>query len=392
MSSKSNRVAIVAAWRTPVGSFGGALANHSAAQLGALVIGHALESSGDIRTRIDDVIFGHVLQGGCGQNTARQAALLAGIAKETPAVTVNQVCGSGLRAVALGAMSISAGNSQVVIAGGHESMSNAPHFVSVRSKRQRLGDARMRDLLLCDGLIDTLGGYHMGQTAENVAKRFAISREEQDSYAYQSQQKAAAAIASGAFDAEIVPVPTKHEEMRRDEYVRGQTTMDLLAKLKPAFCDDGTVTAGNASGINDGAAVLVLFSEAMVRSAGIEPLVWIRDCASVGCDPAVMGLGPIAASRACLARTGWGIDDLDLIEINEAFAAQSIAVHREMGWDTDKCNVNGGAIAIGHPIGASGARILVTLIHAMRARDAKRGLATLCIGGGMGIALTCERD
>jgi len=339
--------------------------------------------------------MGQILAAGAGQNPARQASIAAGLPVEVPAWIVNQMCGSGLRAVALGAQAILNGDSAVVLAGGQESMTQSPHCILLRNG-YRMGDAQMVDTMLKDGLWDAFHGYHMGNTAENVAERWQIKREEQDAFAVASQQKAEAAQKAGRFKEEIVPVTIKGRKgdqvIDADEYPRHGTTLEAVAKLRPAFAKDGTVTAGNASGINDGAAALVLMSESEAKRRGLTPLARIKSWAQAGVDPAVMGSGPIPASRKALAKAGWKVGDLDLVEANEAFAAQACAVNKDLGWDPARVNVNGGAIAIGHPIGASGARILVTLLHEMRRRDAKKGLATLCIGGGMGIALCVERD
>ncbi|MFD2235546.1 acetyl-CoA C-acetyltransferase [Phaeospirillum tilakii] len=387
-------IVIAAAVRTPIGSFSGSLAGHSAAQLGALALRAALERTGLAPAEVDEVLLGQVLTAGQGMNPARQAALAAGLPVESTAVTINQVCGSGLRAVALAAQAIRAGDATVVLAGGQESMSNSQHATFLRGG-VRMGPATLTDTMVHDGLTDIFNNYHMGVTAENVAREHGITRADQDEFAAASQAKAEAAIKAGRFQDEIVPVPVvvKKQETRfdTDEFPRFGTTAESLGKLKPAFQSDGTVTAGNASGINDGAAVLVVTSAAEAARRGLTPLARIASWATAGVDPKVMGTGPVPASRKALAKAGWRVEDLDLIEANEAFAAQAIAVNRSMGWDTAKVNVNGGAIALGHPIGASGARVLVTLLHELRRRDARKGLATLCIGGGMGIALCVER-
>jgi len=386
-------IVIVAATRTPVGSFSGSLAGLSGAQLGSIVLASLLERAKLAPAEVSEVILGQVLTGATGQNPARQASINAGLPIEVPAETINQVCGSGLRAVAQGYQAILAGDSDIVIAGGQESMSQAVHAMYMRAGT-KMGDAQLVDTMIKDGLWDAFNGYHMGITAENIAEQYQITRDEQDAFALASQEKASAAVSSGRFKDEITPVKivVKKEEklFDTDEYPRA-TTAEALAKLKPAFKKDGTVTAGNASGLNDGAAAVVLMSAKEAARRGLTPIARIASWAHAGVDPKIMGTGPIPASRAALKKAGWSVGDLDLIEANEAFAAQAISVNREVGWDTSKVNVNGGAIAIGHPIGASGARVLVTLLHEMQKRDAKKGLATLCIGGGMGIALTVER-
>ena len=386
-------IVIVAATRTPVGSFSGSLSGLSGAQLGSIVLSSLLERAKLSPGEVSEVILGQVLTGATGQNPARQATLNAGLPIEVPAETINQVCGSGLRAVAQGVQAILAGDSDIVIAGGQESMTQAVHAMQLRAGT-KMGDAQMIDTMIRDGLWDAFNGYHMGITAENIAEQYQISRDDQDAFALASQDKASKAVASGRFKDEITPVKimVKKEEklFDTDEYPRA-TTPEALAKLKPAFKKDGTVTAGNASGLNDGAAAVVLMKASEAAKRGLTPLARIASWARAGVDPKIMGTGPIPASRAALKKAGWNIQDLDLIEANEAFAAQALSVNRELGWDTSKVNVNGGAIAIGHPIGASGARVLVTLLHEMQKRDAKKGLATLCIGGGMGIALTVER-
>jgi len=387
-------IVIAAATRTAVGSFSGSLAGYSAAQLGEIVIREVLARSGVEAGQVDDVLLGQVLTAGVGQNPARQAALFAGLPVESTAMTINQVCGSGLRAVALGMQSILAGDASIVIAGGQESMSNSQHAGYLRGG-VKMGPMSFVDTMVNDGLTDVFNKYHMGITAENVAQQFGITREEQDAFAVASQNKAEAAIKAGRFKDEIVPVKivVKKEEklFDTDEYVRAGASLEAMAKLKPAFSKEGTVTAGNASGINDGAAVVLLMTAAEAAKRGIKPLARIASWATAGLDPKVMGCGPIPASTKALAKAGWNHQDLDLIEANEAFAAQAIAVNKGMGWDTGKVNVNGGAIAIGHPIGASGCRVLISLLHEMAKRDAKKGIATLCIGGGMGIALCVER-
>ncbi len=387
-------VVIVAAARTPVGSFNGSLSGLSGAQLGEVAIRETLKRAKVEAADVSEVIMGQILTAAVGMNGARQASIHAGVPKEVPAWTINQVCGSGLRSVALGAQAIMAGDSSIVVAGGQESMTNAQHAMYLRTGT-KMGSTEMIDTMIKDGLWDAFNGYHMGTTAENVARQYQITRDDQDEFAAGSQAKAVAAVSAGRFKDEIVPVKivVKKEEKSfdTDEYPRAGTTKDALAKLKPAFQKDGTVTAGNASGINDGAAAVVLMTAAEAAKRGLKPLARIASWAQAGVDPSIMGTGPIPASQAALKKAGWKVGDLDLVEANEAFAAQALAVNREMGWDPAKVNVNGGAIAIGHPIGASGARVLVTLLHEMQKRDAKKGLATLCIGGGMGIALTVER-
>ena len=386
-------IVIAAATRTPIGSFSGSLSGLSAADLGKLVIAEALKRARLEGKEVSEVILGQVLTGAQGQNPARQASIHAGLPIEVPAQTINQVCGSGLKAVALGYQSILAGDSEIVVAGGQESMTNAVHGIYLRSGT-KMGNTEMIDTMIKDGLWDAFNGYHMGTTAENVAQKWQITREEQDAFALASQEKALAAIAAGRFKDEITPVTIKVKKEDKlfdtDEYPRASSA-EALAKLRPAFSKDGTVTAGNASGINDGASVVVLMKAEEAARRGITPLARIAGWGQAGVDPSIMGTGPIPASRAALKKAGWNVDDLDLIEANEAFAAQAIAVNRDLGWDTSKVNVNGGAIALGHPIGASGNRVLVTLLHEMQKRGAKKGLATLCIGGGMGIAMAVER-
>lgn len=387
-------VVIVAAARTPVGSFNGAFANVPAHDLGKAVIADVLKRA-DVQPKdVSEVILGQILTAAQGQNPARQASINAGIPVETPAWVVNQLCGSGLRAVALGYQQILNGDAEIVVAGGQESMSQATHAAYLRSGT-KMGDVSFVDTMIKDGLWDAFNGYHMGVTAENVAREWQITREQQDKFAVASQNKAEAARKSGRFKDEIAPVTVKERKGERivdtDEYIRDGVTIDSVSGLKPAFQKDGSVTAANASGINDGAAAVVLMTASEAKKRGLKPLAKIKSWASVGVDPKVMGSGPIPASRAALKKAGWDAKDLDLVEANEAFAAQACAVNKDMGWDTDKVNVNGGAIAIGHPIGASGARVLVTLLHEMQKRDAKKGLATLCIGGGMGIAMCVER-
>ena len=387
-------VVIASAARTPIGSFNGSLSTLSAADLGTIAIKAALERAGVAPDAVDEVVLGQVLTAATGMNPARKALLGAGIPEDKTAYLVNQVCGSGLRSVAQGFQAIALGEADVVVAGGQESMSQAPHASHLRNGT-KMGDVKFVDTMINDGLWCALMGYHMGNTAENVAEKWQITREQQDEFAAASQQKAEAAQKAGRFSDEIAAVTISSRKgdvtVDTDEYPRAGTTAETLAKLRPAFSKDGTVTAGNASGINDGAAAIVLMSDAAAKAQGAAPLARIVSWATAGVDPAVMGTGPIPASRKALERAGWTVDDLDLIESNEAFAAQAIAVNRDMGWDTSKVNVNGGAIALGHPIGASGGRVLITLLHEMARRDAKKGLATLCIGGGMGIAMCVER-
>ena len=387
-------VVIAAAARTPVGSFNGALSSFAAHDLGIVAITEALARAKVEPDDVSEVIMGQILTAGAGQNPARQAAVGAGIPVERTAYTINQLCGSGLRSVALGFQAIQLGDSDIVVAGGQESMSQAPHCVHLRDGA-KMGDVQLVDTMIKDGLWDAFNGYHMGVTAENVAEKWQLTREDQDAFAAASQQKAEAAQRAGRFKDEIVAVTVKTRKgetvVDEDEYPRHGTTAESLAKLRPAFAKDGTVTAGNASGINDGAAAVVVMTADAAAERGITPLARIVSWATAGVDPAIMGTGPIPASRAALQKAGWKADDVDLIEANEAFAAQALAVNRDLGWDTDRVNVNGGAIAIGHPVGASGARILITLLHEMQRRDAKKGLATLCIGGGMGIAMCVER-
>jgi acetyl-CoA C-acetyltransferase len=392
----STDIVIVAAARTAIGKFGGALAKTPAAELGATVLKALLERARLQPDQVDEVILGQVLQAGTGQNPARQAVIKAGLSQATPAMTINKVCGSGLKAVMLAAQAIRDGDSQIVIAGGQESMSLAPHVLPGSRDGQRMGDWKLVDTMIVDGLWDVYNQYHMGITAENVAKKYGITREQQDALALASQQKAAAAQDAGRFKDEIVPVaiPQKKGDpvlFEADEFINRKTNAEALAGLRPAFDKAGSVTAGNASGLNDGAAGVVVMSAATADKLGLKPLARIASYASAALDPAYMGMGPVPAARKALERAGWKPADLDLLEINEAFAAQACAVHNEMGWDTSKVNVNGGAIALGHPIGASGCRILVTLLHEMQRRNAKKGIASLCIGGGMGVALTVER-
>ena len=388
-------VVIVAALRTGVGKFGGTIGKIPATELGAKVISALLAKTGVKPDMISEVLMGQVLTAAAGQNPARQASLRAGLPHMVPAMTINKVCGSGLKATHLAAQAIKAGDADIVIAGGQESMSLAPHVLNGARDGLRMMDGKLVDTMIVDGLWDVYNQYHMGVTAENVAKKWKVSRQEQDEFAAASQQKAESAQKSGRFKDEIVPVTISTRKgdviFDSDEYVRHGTTADALATLKPAFDKNGTVTAGNASGLNDGAAAVMMMSAAKAKELGLKPLARIKAYSSAGVDPSIMGVGPIPASTLCLKKAGWTPKDLDLLEINEAFAAQAIAVNRDMGWDTSKVNVNGGAIAIGHPIGASGCRILVTLIHEMIKRDAKKGLASLCIGGGMGVALAIER-
>ncbi|MCW0232352.1 MAG: acetyl-CoA C-acetyltransferase, partial [Ferrovibrio sp.] len=382
-------IVIASAARTPVGSFNGTLSSVPAHYLGQVAIDGALKRAGVQPGEVSEVIMGQILTAAQGQNPARQASINAGLPVEVPAWGVNMLCGSGLRAVALGFQAVKNGDSAIVVAGGQESMSQAPHAAYLRAGH-KMGDLGFIDTMIRDGLWDAFNGYHMGNTAENVAKQFQITREAQDEFAVKSQNKAEAAQKAGKFKDEIVPVTIKGRKgdtvVENDEYIRHGATVDAMKALRPAFAKDGSVTAGNASGINDGAAAVVLMSAEEARKRGIKPLARIVSWAQSGVDPSIMGTGPIPASRAALAKAGWKAGDLDLVEANEAFAAQACAVNKDMGWDTDKVNVNGGAIAIGHPIGASGARVLVTLLYEMQRRDAKKGLATLCIGGGMGIA------
>ena len=390
----SAEVVIVSAARTAIGSFGGSLSSIPAHELGGIVIRSALDRASVDPSDVSDVVLGHVLTAGQGQNPARQAAMKAGIPVERSALTINQVCGSGLRAVAMGFQAIKTGDADIVVAGGQENMSLAPHCTHLRNGT-KMGDVSLVDTMIKDGLWDAFNGYHMGTTAENVAERYQISRMDQDVFAAASQMKAAAAQAAGRFKDEIVPVTVKSRKgdivVDTDEYPKATTTLETLEKLRPAFRKTGSVTAGNASGLNDGASVTVLMSEAEAERRGLTPIARIASWATAGVDPAVMGTGPIPASRIALEKAGWRVDHLDLVEANEAFAAQACAVNKDMGWNPGIVNVNGGAISLGHPIGASGNRVLVTLLHEMQRRDARRGLATLCIGGGMGIALTVER-
>ena len=388
-------VVIVGAARTPVGGFNGGLSSLPAHKLGEVAIRGALERAGVAAEDVSEVIMGQILAAGEGQNPARQAAMAAGIPHEKTAYGINQLCGSGLRTVALGSQAIQLGDAKIVVAGGQESMSQSPHVIHMRNGT-KMGAAEMVDSMIKDGLWDAFNGYHMGTTAENVAQKWQLTRDEQDAFAAGSQQKAEAAMAAGRFADEIVPVTIKGRKgdtiVDTDEHPKAGVTAEGLGKLRAAFAKDGTVTAGNASGINDGAAAVVLMSADEAANRGITPMARIKSWATAGVDPSIMGTGPIPASRMALEKAGWSVEDLDLIEANEAFAAQACAVNKDLGWDTDKVNVNGGAIALGHPIGASGARVLVTLLFEMQKRDAKKGLATLCIGGGMGIAMCVERD
>lgn len=389
-------VVIVSAARTAVGKFGGSLAKIPAPELGAHVVRAALQRASLAPEQVSEVILGQVLTAGSGQNPARQASIKAGLPSGVPAMTINKVCGSGLKAVMLAANAIIAGDAEIVVAGGQENMSAAPHVLPGSRDGFRMGDAKLIDSMIVDGLWDVYNQYHMGITAENVAKEYGITREAQDEFALASQHKAEAAQQAGRFTAEIAPLEIPQRKgnpivFDHDEYVRHGATLETLSVLRPAFTKDGTVTAGNASGINDGGAAVVVMSAKRAEQLGLKPLARIAAYANAGVDPKVMGMGPVPASRRCLERAGWSVQDLDLMEINEAFAAQALAVHQQMGWDTSKINVNGGAIAIGHPIGASGCRILVSLLYEMERRGARKGLASLCIGGGMGVALAVER-
>ena len=391
--SASTSIVVASAARTPVGSFNGAFANTPAHELGAIAVKEALARAGVDAKEVDEVILGQILTAGAGQNPARQAAMAAGIPQEATAWGLNQLCGSGLRTIAIGMQQIAIGDAKIIVAGGQESMSMAPHCQHLRGG-VKMGDFKMIDTMIKDGLTDAFYGYHMGNTAENVARQWQLTRDEQDRFAVASQNKAEAAQVAGRFKDEIVPVTIKGKKgdtiVDQDEYIRHGTTMDALAKLRPAFDKEGTVTAGNASGINDGAAAVVLMTEAEAVRRGLTPLVRIVSWATAGVDPQIMGTGPIPASRKALEKAGWSVGDLDLVEANEAFAAQACAVNKDMGWNPDIVNVNGGAIAIGHPVGASGARVFNTLVYEMRRRSAKKGLATLCIGGGMGVAMCVE--
>ena len=391
-----NEVVIVAATRTAIGSFQGALAGVPAVDLGAAVIKRLLEQTGLDPAQVDEVIMGQVLTAGAGQNPARQAAIKAGLPFSVPALTLNKVCGSGLKALHLGAQAIRCGDAEVVIAGGQENMSLAPYVMPSARTGQRMGHGQLIDSMISDGLWDAFNDYHMGITAENLVQEYGLSREQQDAFAAESQRKAVAAIAAGRFEAEITPIllPQKKGEPKvfaQDEQPRSDTTVESLAKLRPAFKKDGSVTAGNASSLNDGAAAVLLMNAEKAQALGLPVLARITAYASAGVDPAVMGIAPASATERCLGKAGWHLADLDLIEANEAFAAQALAVGKALAWDASRVNVNGGAIALGHPIGASGCRVLVTLLHEMIKRDAKKGLATLCIGGGQGVALAIER-
>lgn len=390
-------VVIVAATRTAIGSFGGSLAGLSAVDLGAAVISSIIEKTGVDAGLVDEVLMGQVLTAAAGQNPARQSAIKAGLPPSVPAMTINKVCGSGLKAVHLAAQAIACGDAEVIIAGGQESMSNAPHAMPGSRNGQRMGPITMVDTMVVDGLWDAFNDYHMGTTAENIACDYNISREEQDAFAAASQNKALAAIEAGTFDAEITPIEIPQRKgdpivFKVDENPRPGTTAEKLAGMRPAFSKDGSVTAGNASSLNDGAAAVMLMSAAKAAELGLPVLATIKGYANAGVEPRIMGTGPIPATKKCLSKAGWSVADLDLIEANEAFAVQALSVNKGLEWDADKINVNGGAIALGHPIGASGCRILVTLLHEMARRDAKKGLATLCIGGGMGVSLAVERS
>ena len=393
--SNQNQIVITSAFRTAIGSFGGSLASKTASELGSEVIKGCINHSHLKANDVDMVYMGQVLTTGVGQNPARQAAIYAGISKEKTATTINQVCGSGLASIALAFNSIKCGDGNIMIAGGQESMSNAPHFINLRNGL-KMGPGTLSDSMIIDGLWDIYNNYHMGVTAENVAEKYQITREDQDSFALSSQKKASNAIKANKFMDEIIPVKVKMKKQEiifsQDEYPKPDTTIEKLSKLRPAFKKDGTVTAGNASGVNDGAAAVVMMSSEEAKKRKIEPLVKIISWAQCGVEPTVMGTGPIPASKKALEKAGWKKDQVDLVEANEAFAAQAISVNKELGFNQNKVNVNGGAIALGHPIGASGARILVSLIHEMYKRNLKKGLATLCIGGGMGIAMCIERD
>ncbi len=393
----SENIVIVAAVRSAIGTFGGSLAGIPGHQLGASIIKGLLERTGVNPEQVNEVIMGQVLTAATGQNPARQASLAAGLPVETPAMTINKVCGSGLKAVHLAMQAVACGDAQVVIAGGQESMSLAPHALPNSRNGSKMGDWKMVDTMIVDGLWDAFNNYHMGTTAQNIADKFGFSREAQDEFAAASQQKAEAALNQAVFSDEIVPIEIPQRKgdpviFDKDEFPRPGTTAQSLAKLRPAFSRDGSITAGNASGLNDGAAAVMVMTESKAKSLGLEPLARIAAFSSAGVDPAIMGTGPIPASTQCLEKAGWNVDDLDLIEANEVFAAQAMCVNQEMGWDMSKVNVHGGAIALGHPIGASGCRVLVTLLHEMKRRNCKKGLATLCIGGGQGVAMAVERN
>jgi acetyl-CoA C-acetyltransferase len=395
-TNMADNVVIVAAARTAVGNFGGSLSGLPAHTLGATVIAEVVKRAGIKPEQVDEVIFGQVLTAGTGQNPARQAAIHAGLPNSVPSMTINKVCGSGLKTVHLAAQAIKCGDADIIIAGGQENMSLSPHVLPKSRNGQKMGDWKMQDSMIVDGLWDAFNDYHMGITTENIAKQYGISREEQDEFAAASQNKAEKAINAGKFEEEIVPVEIPQRKgdpivFDKDEFPKPGVTAEGLTKLRPAFDREGTVTAANASGINDGAAAVLVMSESKAKELGLEPMATIKAYSSAGVDPAIMGTGPIPASKLCLEKAGWSVADLDLVEANEAFAAQAISVNRDLAWDTSKVNVNGGAISIGHPIGASGCRILVTLLHEMKRSDAKKGLATLCIGGGQGVALAVER-
>jgi len=392
----TEQAVIIAAARTPIGAFGGTLASVPATKLGAAVISALIEKTGIKPETVDEVIMGQVLAAGVGQNPARQAAIAAGLPDTVPSITINKVCGSGLKAIHLAAQAIKCGDANIVIAGGQENMNLAAHVLPNSRTGTRMGEWKLLDSMIVDGLWDAFNDYHMGVTAENIAKKFNISRQEQDEFAAASQQKTEAAQKQGLFNDEIVPISIPQRKgdpviFDKDEFPRAGITAEALAGLRPAFDKAGTVTPGNASGINDGAAAVVVMSASKAKELGLEPLAYIKAYSSAGVDPQIMGTGPIPATRLCLKKAGWNIEELDLIEANEAFAAQAISVNRELGWDISKVNVNGGAISLGHPIGASGCRILVSLIHEMKRRNAHKGLATLCIGGGQGVALAVER-
>lgn len=389
-------VVIVAAGRSAVGGFSGSLSSLTAVELGTQVVRGTLEKAGVSPDQVDEVILGQVLTAAAGQNPARQTSIHAGIPDRVPAMTINKVCGSGLKAVAMATQAIRLGDAEIVVAGGQESMSQSPHALPSSRNGQRMGDWKLEDTMIRDGLWDAFNQYHMGVTAENLATKYSISREEQDAFAAQSQQRAIAAMEAGRFKDEIIPVQVPQRKgdpvvVDTDEHPKAGTTAESLGKLRPAFSKDGTVTAGNASGINDGAAVVVVMSASKAKALGLEPIARVEAYASAGVDPAIMGSGPVPATQRCLDRAGWSVSDLDLVEANEAFAAQALAVSRELKWEMDRVNVNGGAIALGHPIGASGCRVLVTLLHEMKRRDVHKGLATLCIGGGQGVALAVAR-
>ena len=392
----TDNVVIVDAARTPIGTFSGTLSSVLATDLGAAVIKGLLDRTGIHSDKIDEIIMGQVLTGGCGQNPARQASIKAGLPDSVPSMTINKVCGSGLKATHLAAQAIKCGDAKIIIAGGQENMNLAPHVLPNSRTGNRMGDWKLLDSMIVDGLWDAFNNYHMGVTAENIAKKFKINRAEQDEFSASSQQKTEAAQSKDIFNDEIIPISIPQRKgdpviFDRDEFPRAGVTADSLGKLRPAFDKEGSVTAGNASGINDGAAAVIIMSESIANDLGLEPLAKIKAYSSAGVSPEIMGTGPIPATRLCLEKAGWTVDDLDLIEANEAFAAQAISVNKELGWDLSKVNVNGGAISLGHPIGASGCRILVTLLHEMKRRDAHKGLATLCIGGGQGVALAVER-